>query len=518
MKVRGDLLRTYQTLHTWTGITTALVLFIAFYAGALTLFKPAINQWATPPSQQLSPIKANQMDLLVEKTLAEHQGAKHGFTLNLSEHHSPITWHEVNMGREINLNLPLWHGTLDSNQQLLTHQVQPSALAQLIDLLHQTAGIPGDIGHEKIGVLILGVASVLYFLAIVSGIVILLPTMTKTLFALKDKKPNKSRFTLNSHNLLGITSLPFHLIMCLTAIVFAFHDPFYDSLQQVVYGDNAMFARPAIKANAQNSNLIMPQQLLRQATAHAPNHIVTEIAYVNLQTPRPMARIALYDNNSVMRGPITDYAFIHPYSGDIINSSIDQAPDNRWMRIVSTFFALHFGSYGGDFTRWVYFLLGISGAMIFYTGNLLWLEKRAKKTTTCDYLHKATVGVCLGSISALCITMLTSKWLYLQVDNINYWSMGIYYSLFATFIALTCYQGAKQATISLTSISAITCAAIPLTSILAPLTPWVWASDTTTTIAVDLIALLCAIGFYLIARASNHQHTPHTSAVSLKVN
>lgn len=39
MKVRSDVLRIYQSIHTWTGIIAGIVLFIGFYAGALTMFK-----------------------------------------------------------------------------------------------------------------------------------------------------------------------------------------------------------------------------------------------------------------------------------------------------------------------------------------------------------------------------------------------------------------------------------------------------------------------------------------------
>lgn len=93
----------------------------------------------------------------------------------------------------------------------------------MIDELHRTGGIPGDMGHEQLGAYFMGVAGILYFLALVSGVIFLLPTLVKTLFALRRKKgPN--RFWLDSHNLLGITALPFHIIISLTVVVFVFHD------------------------------------------------------------------------------------------------------------------------------------------------------------------------------------------------------------------------------------------------------------------------------------------------------
>ena len=97
MKIPGDVIRIYQTLHTWTGITCAAILFIAFYAGALTMFKPVINQWATPPGNYLAPISDEKLDNLIAQVQAKHSGATKGFEITraselISTNHSPITW------------------------------------------------------------------------------------------------------------------------------------------------------------------------------------------------------------------------------------------------------------------------------------------------------------------------------------------------------------------------------------------------------------------------------------------
>ncbi len=40
----------------------------------------------------------------------------------------------------------------------------------------------------------------------------------------------------------------------------------------------------------------------------------------------------------------------------------------------SAIFGLHFGSFGNLSLRWLYFLLGLAGAFLFYSGNLLYIE------------------------------------------------------------------------------------------------------------------------------------------------
>ena len=40
---------------------------------------------------------------------------------------------------------------------------------------------------------------------------------------------------------------------------------------------------------------------------------------------------------------------------------------------------LHFGEFGNAWVAWLYFLLGLGGAFLFWSGNLLWVESRRKR-------------------------------------------------------------------------------------------------------------------------------------------
>ena len=51
LKIGSDIIKVYKDAHTWAGIVCGLMLFIAFYAGAITMFEKPLERWATPPSQ-----------------------------------------------------------------------------------------------------------------------------------------------------------------------------------------------------------------------------------------------------------------------------------------------------------------------------------------------------------------------------------------------------------------------------------------------------------------------------------
>ncbi|MCE9687293.1 PepSY domain-containing protein [Shewanella sp. AS16] len=519
MKIRSDVMRIYQSMHIWTGIVTSLVLFIGFYAGSLTLFKPQLDSWLTPPGQVLPQIPTAQLDQLVGQVLDQHESAKAGFSLYLQDaaaSHSPIQWFATDLGRELHLDARLWQGTLDENGQLQTLQVLPSVVAELVDYLHRTAGIPGTLGHEHIGIYVLGVAAVLYFLALVSGVIVLLPSLVKTWFALRRQKGER-RFWLDAHNIAGITALPFHLVICLTVIVFAFHDQIYASLAQILDDDTQISrqAPPRLTKTYELQQLLPVGRLLETAHDLAPEFKVTEMVYMGLQGPKPMVRLALFNPDRLMRGPISDYAFIHPYSGQLLNSTLSPGEAGLWGRLVASFFALHFGSYGGDWVRWAYFVLGFGGAFLFYSGNLLWLESRRKKRTkemgiaevptqsrSCRVLANLTVGVCLGSMAGVAVTMVTGKLLYARVDNINHVSMAVYYSVFLGAIAWGFLLGPARAAIHLLHMCALSTLAIPMLTLLAILLPdsGLWPSTAPGTLGVDLVALVCASCFGYFAK------------------
>ncbi|MFT9061108.1 MAG: PepSY-associated TM helix domain-containing protein, partial [Acetobacter orientalis] len=49
MKLRADLVQMYRDVHSWVGIIAGLFLFVAFYAGAITMLEEPLQQWASRP-------------------------------------------------------------------------------------------------------------------------------------------------------------------------------------------------------------------------------------------------------------------------------------------------------------------------------------------------------------------------------------------------------------------------------------------------------------------------------------
>jgi uncharacterized iron-regulated membrane protein len=512
--MRSDVLRAYKAIHTWTGIVSGLLLFIAFYAGAITMFEHALTIWATPPSAIARPtVPLAQADELIERTLAAHPEARTYFTLSLDNgDRTRLSWQPTP-----GMQQDAW---LDAHDQLRTAMRSPSEAARFIDILHMTAGLPGG---YAVGMGAMGVVSLLYGLALVSGVIMLLPTLVKDLFALRIGK-NIKRMWLDVHNALGILSLPFHLVMALSVVAFGLGDYLFDAQDKLIYDGTLkpmMLAQNPYYASAPGTAtapaMLPPAQLLARVHERAPEFVPTALDYRNAGMRGGTVFVAGHDARYLARDG--GFALLDPATGAFVNAQFLPGHGNGWSAATSAFYALHFGSYGGAAVRWGYFLLGLAGAGLFYTGNLLWIESR-RKSARADgepvlqrraafVLGALTVGVSLGCISGISLTIASGKVLAAHVGNLHAWQADIYYATFVACIGWALARGAARASVELLVLAALAAATIPAASIIGWLAPatGLWGSADCASLGVDVAAALGALCFGWLATQARRRVT-----------
>ncbi|PLK49663.1 PepSY-associated TM helix domain-containing protein [Uliginosibacterium sp. TH139] len=517
--MRSDYIRIYKTVHTWTGILTGMALFIAFYAGALTVFKEPLARWAAAPVAALE-VPLAETPALIAKTLAAHPGAAKGFQLNLKPaEHEParLSWVEREEGQDDHdtLNGRHYRATLDAQGNALISESQPSQLAEFIDILHRVVGLPFDTDPNR---WLMGVVAALYALALVSGVIVLLPTLVKDFFALRLGK-NLKRMWLDAHNVVGIISLPFHIVMAITAVVFAYHDGLYALQDKYLHSGRLANAfnqqRPAAKpAPRDPADMLPPVTLLERAQALSPGFEPSSLQYVNLAGPRAMVRVWGSDPAALAPRAMGGFVALDPWSGKVLSRDFLPGAQDAANTTLSSFFALHFATFGGTPVRWMYFLLALAGAWLFYSGNLLWIESRRKKQRQGEalpgqrldtrLLASATVGVCIGCIAGVSLTIACAKWLHGHVADLNAWHWYVYYGVFFASLAWAFWRGAGRAVVPLLWLAALATFCIPLTTLLAWLIPGLglWASSSLAALGVDLTALAGGLGLVWMARAT----------------
>jgi len=86
--MKAATIRTYQTVHTWTGLLAGFALFVAFYAGALTVFHDDIAAWQNPPWRSANDASV-PVSTLIDRLIAQHPEARGDFGIVLP---LPVNW------------------------------------------------------------------------------------------------------------------------------------------------------------------------------------------------------------------------------------------------------------------------------------------------------------------------------------------------------------------------------------------------------------------------------------------
>lgn len=522
--MRADYIRIYKSVHTWTGILAGMALFIAFYAGALTVFKEPLVRWASPRTEAAHvPLEAAP-DLIARVLAARPEVAK-GFNIHLQDAENV----SARMGWEVRdpaaddhdeSSVRHYAAYLDADGEVRMGQAAPSGLTSFIDVLHRVVGLPVDNDPNR---WIMGVVAALYALALVSGVIVLLPSLVKDFFALRTGK-NLKRMWLDAHNVVGIVSLPFHIVMALSSVVFAYHDGIYGLQDRLMYGGKleSVFQRPGGAAPGAAARdpaaMLAPLELVARTRELAPGFEPSTLQYQQVTGPRAVVRVWGKDSGAVSPRARGGFVAVDPYTGKILNRDYlpgGQDTPNLW---ISSFFALHMASFGGAAVQWLYFLLGLAGAWLFYSGNLLWIETRRKRADRktgevpaqrldTRLMASATVGVCLGCVCGISLMMIASKWLNGRVGDLDAWLHGLYYLAFFACVAWAFLRGGARAGVHLLWLAAALTLAIPATSLVGGLFPGtgLWAHTSAAALAVDATALAAALGFAWMAKAASRR-------------
>lgn len=504
--MRTDVVRTYKDIHSWVGIVSGIALFIAFYAGAITMFEEPLRRWASPPTSLPGPPALEATPQLLTAVLAKFPEAAAQYTVHVQtspDQPARVSW-PLGAPREHAATVRMG-ASLDEHGELVAEQLHPAQVAEVIDVLHQQVGLPFE--HE-VSMPIMGLIALLYTVALVSGIIALLPSLAKDVFALR-LGHNLKRMWLDVHNALGLFSLPFHLVMALTAVVFAFHDQFYAAQEELIYQGQLdqqwAQGRANLPDQASDSPPLAPAALLERVTAQLPGLQVHEFAYRHLPNGAQVVNVVGSDTRHPMRAPTFGFATADPQSGTVLQTDYLPGHQQGWARLVSNFFALHFGSFGGLPMRWAYYVLGLAGAFVFYSGNLLWIEARRKRaarhgkllpqTRASHVMATLSVGLCLGSISGISATLAAAHWLSAGMNGLYGWHQSVFYGVLLACCVWAWRRGAARGAVDLLWVAAATTLLIPLSSVLRA-APARWQPDM---LPVDLTALLGALLYARIA-------------------
>ncbi|SFS19329.1 Uncharacterized iron-regulated membrane protein [Dyella sp. OK004] len=502
--MKSSTIRTFQTVHTWTGLLAGFALFVAFYAGALTVFHHDIALWQNPPWRS-TPAKEVPLQTLIDRLLQTHPKAGTDFGVVLPP---PVT----SQAPYVYWNDGEAHfATADA----LEHPTDDEGatrgnLADFVYALHDSLGIP------VVGLYLMGIVSVIYGLALISGLLIHLPQLLGDLFALRPGR-NLKRLWQDAHNVIGVLSLPFHIIFAVTGALMCLFVPLFAALNLIAFDGklNDAFAKaiataPIVEASGHSAPTLPVDELVACARAAALATGVTTFEPDYIHFDHYGDANALVQVRGLSQHTIGTYGTIalRGATGEVLEKHVGDTHSTNGLTNASIY-ALHFGSFGGRALQWLYFILGLACAFLFYSGNLLWIESRRKRRQPEQPLKtlvmaRATLGVCIGTCLGIAAAFAATA----IAD-----SAGIHpaplqnaacYGSAALAIAYTCLRPITRAASELLLITAAAYIAVASFDLIRNTAAWStpWTPQTLAVFSVDLTGIALGVGFAWLARAS----------------
>jgi uncharacterized iron-regulated membrane protein len=301
-------------------------------------------------------------------------------------------------------------------------------------------------------------------------------------------------------------SLPFHMIFAWSGAVLALGLALLIPFQYLVYQGKLLqllerdfYGAPQVAAAHVARPTLAVAELLQRGQAAMPALEVEGVSLVNIGDAN--ARATLYGTVEQRRLNQLGSVTLDAATGALIDQVAPRTmtPGMVMLRGLQT---LHFGNFGHDAVKWLYFVLGLAGAFLFYSGNLLWIETRRKRRQSDQprrtrVMAALTLGVCLGCIAGVSSVFVAGA----LAPGLG---RPVYYTVFFACLVWACLRQPARAGHELLWLCALATAAIPLAgwfgygeSLLAAARHGHWHR-----FFVDIVALLLAIAYWRMAKAT----------------
>lgn len=225
------------------------------------------------------------------------------------------------------------------------------------------------------GRILVFIVGVLFLFSLLTGIYLYRKSILKTLTC-STRLNLKTRRTFYSslHRIVGTWALIFNLVLVVTGVFLAW--------TVAASGLNPPGApnTPVISASVED--------LLTEITAEYPDFTPTYVR-LPLSAEANLTVYGLFDDDAFFYSEFYNSIRADYGSGEIVGITRVQESDLK-TKLSSTLIPLHFGQYGGIWTKLLYCLVGLSGPFLSITGYLIWRQgkpvKKSKQKKKFHYL------------------------------------------------------------------------------------------------------------------------------------
>lgn len=356
-------LRAWSWLHKWSSLVSTVFLLVLCLTGLPLVFHHQIGAWlgtevVSPPLPASAPRIA--LDQVMAAATARFP-SKVGMYVS-QEPDDDTIWY-VTMGDTPTSTTDLKQVAVDARTGAAL--AEPKLDRGLMFVIHQ---IHVDLFAGEWGKLFLGFMGLLMLAAIVSGVVLYAPFMRKLRFGevRRDRSPRVK--WLDLHNLLGIVTLTWAIVVGATGIVNTWADLVIEHWRNDQVGE--LLAR--YRGQPPVTQLGSLEKAFANARAREPGMKIAFIAFPGT------AWASEHHYGVFLRGRTAlTQRLVRPVLVDAVTGEVSASREPPWyMKTLLLSQPLHFGDYGGVPMQWLWALLDVLTIVVLGSGLYLWLGKR----------------------------------------------------------------------------------------------------------------------------------------------
>jgi uncharacterized iron-regulated membrane protein len=396
-----DSLKALTNAHAWVGLVISTILFIIFFAGSISLFRDDINAWELNPHYAVNEQSETlSFDSVISTVTKAYNINTHGyFILFMPSAEQPLA--NLYFEEEISADKHVaQHLILAPDGKVIGHG-NGSSWGDFLYELHYDLHIP------EVGLYFVGIVSLFFFVALLSGVVIHWRKIISKFF--QYRKDGKKDKLLDAHNLIGVMGLPFHIMYAFSGLVFNLLIIYQISYAVVLYGGDQsklLTAAGVVDVHLDETKIVLPVQgidnLYLTAKASLGEVAINRVSIDHFGDKSASVTFRGADKSQFSTRKEATY---HIASGRVLYLTKDNF-DNNLRGGLSVISSLHFGDFAGYLIRVLFFTLGIGTCYIILTGNLMWIQKKAnlrvekQNSIGLKVVYAMTTGGFIGTIFA----------------------------------------------------------------------------------------------------------------------
>jgi len=222
-------------------------------------------------------------------------------------------------------------------------------------------GLPGE--------LFMGLMGLLFIAAIVSGVVVYAPFMRRLDFGTVRLNRSPRRKWLDLHNLLGIVTVAWTLVVGITGVINELSTPLFGLWQMTDV--KAMLAPLGDKPVPAESELSSPQAAYDTARAALPGMVATSVVFPGSPFGSPYHYLIWTKGQQPLTSRLFSPVLVDARTGALV--SVVSMP--WYLRTLEVSRPLHFGDYGGLPLKIIWALLDLVTIAVLGSGLYLWLRR-----------------------------------------------------------------------------------------------------------------------------------------------